>query len=51
MPPQNVFFFNTEGGQTDPKATTQADLLAWIGAVAPDESAAVLDKDVSVMKA
>jgi len=33
MPKQNVFFFNAEGGQTDPKATTQADLLAWINAM------------------
>ena len=49
MPKQNVFFFNAEGGQTDPKATTQDDLLAWINEVAPDESAAILNKELSIL--
>ena len=49
MPKQNVFFFNAEGGQTDPKATTQADLLAWINDVSPDESAALLNKDLNLL--
>ena len=49
MPKQNVFFFNAEGGQTDPKATTQDDLLAWINDVSPDESTAILNKDLNLL--
>lgn len=45
----NIFFFNSNGGTTGPK-TTQDELHQWLDKIVPQQSAAVVNKDISIVK-